>query len=92
MEEVNLDWYYSPKHGEWVIDVVIFDTYHLTYLPAATRVADALTQDLSGCGDAQAGVLLAPIESSVIPLLHQIRALSRTISCQMMLLRKGGCP
>jgi superfamily II DNA or RNA helicase len=33
-------------------------------------VADALTQD----------VLLAPIESSVIPLPHQIRALSRAIS------------
>jgi superfamily II DNA or RNA helicase len=37
---------------------------------AAARVADALTQD----------VLLAPIESSVIPLPHQIRALSRAIS------------
>jgi len=52
----------------------------LTYLTAAARVADALTQDLSACGDAQAGVLLAPIESSVIPLPHQIRALSRAIS------------
>jgi len=39
-------------------------------LAAAARVADALTQD----------VLLAPIESSVIPLPHQIRALSRAIS------------
>ncbi|NDY41985.1 DEAD/DEAH box helicase [Dissulfurirhabdus thermomarina] len=45
-------------------------THHLTYLAAAARVADALTQD----------VLLAPIESSVIPLPHQIRALSRAIS------------
>ena len=42
----------------------------IAYLAAATRVADALTQD----------VLLAPIESSVIPLPHQIRALSRAIS------------
>jgi hypothetical protein len=41
-----------------------------TYVVAAARVADALTQD----------VLLAPIESSVIPLPHQIRALSRAIS------------
>jgi hypothetical protein len=40
----------------------------ITYIAAAARVADALTQDLSACGDAQAGVLLAPIESSVIPL------------------------
>ncbi|MCP4662280.1 MAG: DEAD/DEAH box helicase family protein [bacterium] len=42
----------------------------LSYLTAAARVADALTQD----------VLLAPIEASVIPLPHQIRALSRAVS------------
>jgi superfamily II DNA or RNA helicase len=42
----------------------------IAYLAAAARVADALTQD----------VLLAPIESSVIPLPHQIRALYRAIS------------
>jgi superfamily II DNA or RNA helicase len=42
----------------------------IAYLAAATRIADALSQD----------VLLAPIESSVIPLPHQIRALSRAIS------------
>jgi len=42
----------------------------ITYIAAAARVADALTQD----------VLLAPIESSVIPLPHQIRALSRAIA------------
>jgi len=43
----------------------------LRYVAAAARVADALSQD---------DVLLAPIESSVIPLPHQIRALSRAIS------------
>jgi SNF2 family DNA or RNA helicase len=42
----------------------------LTYVAAAARVTDALTQDL----------LLAPMASSVIPLPHQIRALSRAIS------------
>ena len=42
---------------------------HIAYVAAAARVADALAQD----------VLLAPIESSVIPLPHQIRALSRAI-------------
>jgi len=42
----------------------------IAYLAAAARVADALVQ----------GVLLAPIESSVIPLPHQIRALTRAIS------------
>jgi superfamily II DNA or RNA helicase len=44
--------------------------HHLTYVAAAARVADALTQDL----------LLAPRASSVMPLPHQIRALSRAIS------------
>jgi len=43
---------------------------NIAYVVAAARVADALTQD----------VLLAPIESSVIPLPHQIRALSRAIA------------
>jgi len=42
----------------------------IVYVAAAARVADTLTQD----------VLLAPIESSVIPLPHQIRALSRAIA------------
>ena len=42
----------------------------IAYVASAARVADALTQD----------VLLAPIESSVIPLPHQIRALSRATS------------
>jgi len=42
----------------------------IAYVAAAARVADALTQD----------VLLTPIEASVIPLPHQIRALSRAIA------------
>ena len=42
----------------------------VSYITAAARVADALTQD----------VLLAPIEASVIPLPHQIRALGRCAS------------
>ena len=42
----------------------------ITYIATAARIADALTQD----------VLLAPIESSVIPLPHQIHALSRAIA------------
>lgn len=48
----------------------VLSRHHLEYVAAAARVADALTQD----------VLLAPIESSVIPLPHQIRALSRAIA------------
>ena len=42
---------------------------HVAYVAAAARIADSLTHD----------VLLAPIGSSVIPLPHQIRALSRAI-------------
>jgi ERCC4-related helicase len=45
-------------------------THHLSYIAAAARVVDALTQN----------VLLAPIEASVIPLPHQIRVLSRAVS------------
>jgi len=54
-------------HGDLESDAM---AGHLAYVVAAARVADALTQD----------VLLAPIESSVIPLPHQIRTLSRAIS------------
>ena len=43
---------------------------YIAYVAAAARVADALTHD----------VLLAPIESTVIPLPHQIRALSSAIA------------
>ncbi|HIP71420.1 MAG TPA: helicase, partial [Anaerolineae bacterium] len=42
----------------------------IRYRAAAARVADALSQD----------VLIAPIESPVIPLPHQIRALSRVVA------------
>ena len=41
----------------------------VSYVAAAARVADTLTQD----------ALLAPIETSVIPLPHQVRALGRAI-------------
>jgi len=42
----------------------------IAYVAAAARVASALNQD----------VLLAPIEASIIPLPHQIWALSRAIA------------
>lgn len=44
--------------------------HHLSYVAAAARVADALTQDHRQAGT---GFLLAPIEFSVIPLPHQIQ-------------------
>jgi len=43
---------------------------YVSYIATAARIADALTHD----------VLLAPLESSVIPLPHQLRALSRIIA------------
>jgi superfamily II DNA or RNA helicase len=42
----------------------------VAYLAAAARVADARSKD----------VLIAPVESSVIPLPHQVQALSRALS------------
>ena len=42
----------------------------ITYIATAARIADALTQD----------VLLTPIESAVIPLPHQIKALSKAVA------------
>jgi len=42
----------------------------VSYVAAAARVADALSKD----------VLVAPIEASVIPLPHQLRALSQAVS------------
>lgn len=42
----------------------------ISYIASSARIADALTHD----------VLLAPIESTVIPLPHQILALSRAVS------------
>jgi superfamily II DNA or RNA helicase len=42
----------------------------IAYIVTSARIADALTQD----------VLLAPIESAVIPLPHQIKALSTAVS------------
>ena len=56
----------------------------ITYVAAAARVADALTKDM----------LIAPIESSVIPLPHQIRALSRVIAGDRVYRHPSGrrCP
>jgi len=42
----------------------------IVYAATAARIADAISQD----------VLLAPLESTVIPLPHQIQALSRAVS------------
>jgi len=51
-------------------DITNIKPEQLNYIAAAARVADAITKD----------TLLAPIESSVIPLPHQIRALSQALS------------
>jgi len=46
--------------------------HYLTYVAAAARIEEALAQ----------GALLAPVEASVIPLPHQIYALSRAVSSE----------
>ena len=52
-------------------------THHILYVSAAAKVAEVL----EGSSSASDGhVLLAPMESNVIPLPHQIHALSRAIS------------
>ena len=62
---------YIPASGLKSLDTAgIGSPDDIAYIVAAGRVADALTQD----------VLLAPIESAVIPLPHQIRALSRAVA------------
>ena len=52
-------------------------THHIAYVAAAAKVAEVL-EGSSGVSDGH--VLLAPMESNVIPLPHQIHALSRAIS------------
>ena len=59
----------------------------IIYISAAARVADSLTPDRHQDGTA---VLLAPIESSVIPLPHQIRALSQAIANNKVRYLTGG--
>ncbi len=49
--------------------------YHIRYLASAAKIADILDRTSEG-----GGILLAPIESSVIPLPHQITALTRALS------------
>jgi len=43
---------------------------HIIYIATAAKIADSLNQD----------ILLAPIDSSVIPLPHQIKALAKAVS------------
>ena len=52
-------------------------THHIAYMAAAAKVAEVL-ECSSGVSDGH--VLLAPMESNVIPLPHQIYALSKAIS------------
>lgn len=51
-------------------DIAGYSGDRLRYLVAAAKVANALNED----------ILLAPMEASVIPLPHQIQALTRAIS------------
>lgn len=51
--------------------------HRIAYVAAAAKVAEVLD---GGTGDINGPVLLAPMESNVIPLPHQLYALSRAIS------------
>ncbi|MFO7812282.1 MAG: DEAD/DEAH box helicase, partial [Pelovirga sp.] len=54
---------------------------YVAYVAAAAKVAEVLEGGSHGFGSTTDGhVLLAPMESNVIPLPHQIHALSRAIS------------
>lgn len=52
------------------VDNAALTADHIAYITAAARIADALNGD----------VLLAPLSSSVIPLPHQLYALSRAVA------------
>ncbi len=52
-------------------------SHRISYIAAAAKVAELLE---GNSGDHEGHVLLAPMESNVIPLPHQIQALSRAIS------------
>ena len=53
------------------------EAHRIAYTAAAAKVADVLEGQSAASGD---HVLLAPMESNVIPLPHQIKALSRAVS------------
>ena len=53
------------------------ESNRIAYVAAATKVAEVLE---NGANTADGHVLLAPMESNVIPLPHQIHTLSRAIS------------
>jgi len=55
----------------------IIESHRISYISAAAKVAEILEGALSISDD---HILLAPMESNVIPLPHQIHALSRAIS------------
>lgn len=53
------------------------EAHRIAYVAAAAKVAEVLD---GGTSDGDGPVLLAPMESNVIPLPHQLHALSRAIS------------
>lgn len=53
------------------------EAHRIAYIAAAAKVAEVLD---GGTSDGDGPVLLAPMESNVIPLPHQLHALSRAIS------------
>jgi hypothetical protein len=54
------------------------EAHRIGYISAAAKVAEVLE---GGSNASDGHVLLAPMESNVVPLPHQIHALSRAVSC-----------
>ncbi len=70
-----------PRSALQPLDVEVqpeIEACRIAYVSAAAKVAEVLEGSASGTEGRH--VLLAPMESNVIPLPHQIHALSRAIS------------
>jgi superfamily II DNA or RNA helicase len=65
----------QPLSSDWHPKI---ERHRIAYTSAAAKVAEVL-EGARGVSDGH--ILLAPMESNVIPLPHQIHALSRAMSC-----------
>ena len=64
----------KPLHAESISET---EEFRISYIATAAKIAELLENTSK---DNDSTVLLAPMESNVIPLPHQLHALSRAIS------------
>lgn len=62
----------SSKDVKIIDNAELCSKYELSYISTAAKIADILTQD----------ILISPIESTVIPLPHQLKVLSRAMASE----------